>query len=155
MKKIIAILLAASMVVALAACGSSGGGSATTAAPAETTAAPAEETTAGGDASEAPAEETTAAEETTEAETEDLYADADKEVVVGIVADPGTFYPWPGFSQGGRNVWPMLFQTLLSDVRDPETGIITHYHAIMKDYEEISPTEYEVLRCWMLQEILS
>lgn len=134
MKKFIAIILAGLMVFSLAACG--GGSSATTAA---TTAAGGEEVT-----TEAAGGDETAAEETTEAETEDPYADADKEVVVGIIADPGTFYPWPGFSQGGRNVWPMIYQTLLSDVRDPETGVITHYHALMKDYEEISPTEYEI-----------
>lgn len=135
MKKIVALMLSLVMVLSLAACGSSGGGAATTAAPApaETTAAP-----AGGDETTAPAEETT------EAETEDPYKDAPKEVVVGIVADPGTFYPWPGFSQGGRHVWPMLYQTLLSDVRDPETGIITHYHALMDHYDEISPTEFEI-----------
>lgn len=137
MKKLLAIILAASMVLALAACGNNGQTPATTAADQGTE--PAVETQApeGG-------EDTTEAEVETEAETEDPYADTPKEVVVGIVADPGTFYPWPGFSQGGRHVWPMLYQTLLSDVRDPDTGDITHYHALMDHYDQISDTEFEV-----------
>ncbi len=131
MKKIVALILAALMVISLAACGGSE-------APAETTAAAGGETEA---VTEAGGE---TEEETTEAETEDPYADAAKEIVVGIQADPAQFIPWGGFSQGGRNIFPMLYQTLLSDVRDPETGDIQHYHALMESYEQTDDTHYTV-----------
>jgi len=93
MKRLIAVILAGVMVLALAACGNSGNTPATTKA---TEGAETEAVTqpAGSDETEAVTEAVT--EEETEAETEDPYADAPKEVVVGIVADPGTFYPWPG-----------------------------------------------------------
>ena len=143
MKKFIAVLLAAVMAFTLAACsGSSQNAQQATEAPAGNE--PATEAQAAADNKETQAAVQAETEAPTEAETEDPYADDAKEVIMGIVADPGTFYPWPGFSQGGRNVWPMIFQTLLSDVRDPETGIITHYHALMDHYDEISPTEYEI-----------
>ena len=136
MKKIIALVLAVMMAtVCLAACGNSS--SETTTPAAETKAA--EQTTASGN------DQTAAAEESTEEETTvDLYADSAKEVVVGIVADPEQFIPWGGFSQGGRNIFPMLYQTLLSDVRDPDTGDIMHYHALMKSYEQTDDTHYTI-----------
>lgn len=126
-KKVLSLALIAAMTMSLVACGGS--------KPATTTAAPAETTAAqGGEA----------AEETTEAETEDPYADCDKEVIVGITADPTTFYPWGGFSQGGRHIFPMIYQTLLSDVRNPDTGDITHYHALMESYEQKDDTHWVI-----------
>ena len=136
MKKFIAVLLAALMVLSLAACGSSSAKTETTAAEEKTTVAQAE--------TKAQAETEAVTEAETEAETEDPYADCAKEVVVGIQADPAQFIPWGGFSQGGRHIFPMIYQTLLSDVRDPDTGDITHYHALMESYEQEDDTHYIV-----------
>ncbi|MGI6072586.1 MAG: ABC transporter substrate-binding protein [Lachnospiraceae bacterium] len=126
MKKFLAITLAILMVLSLVACGDNGDKPGT-----DDPAVESSQPESGG-------------EETTEAETEDPYADCEKEIVIGIVADPATFFPWGGFSQGGRHIWPVLFQTLLSDVRDPETGIITRYHALMESYEQIDATTFEI-----------
>ena len=131
-KRLLALLLIAAMAMSLAACGGSGSAETTTAA------------SGGEEVTTTEASGGEEEEETTEAETEDPYADCDKEIVVGISADPTTFYPWGGFSQGGRHIFPMIYQTLLSDVRDPDTGDITHYHALMESYEQVDDTHWTV-----------
>ncbi len=121
MKKFLAIFLAMVMVFSLAACGDSDSDDTATSGSADSST----EQQAGG-------------------ETEDEYADVDKTVVVGISADPQTFYPWGSFSQGSRHIFPMIYQTLLSDVRDPDTGDVTYYHALMESYEQTDDTHNTV-----------
>lgn len=70
--------------------------------------------------------------------------DVEKKVVVGISADPSTFAPWEGFNQGVRHIFPMLYQALISDVRDPDTGNIQTYYTMITDYKKIDDVTYEL-----------
>ena len=135
MKKAISILLVCVLVLALAACGGTPANESGTGGTAATP-APASGGNSGSNATPAP--------ESGPSEAEDPYAGIEKEVVVGISADPATFYPWGAFGQGTRHIFPMLYQTLLSDVRDPETGKITYYHTLMDSYEQTGDTTYVV-----------
>ena len=136
MKRAISILLVIVMVLALAACGETPnandnpGNAANTNTNTNTNGSSGPTQSGGSDPNPAP--------------ENDPYAGIEKEVVVGISADPATFYPWAAFGQGTRHIFPMLYQTLLSDVRDPETGKITYYHTLMDSYEQTGDTTYVV-----------
>lgn len=120
MKKIVAMILALSMLLALCACGGPDNSVST------------KEPNANNNDSNI------------SAGNEDIYADVEKKVVVGIAADPTTFAPWEGFNQGVRHILPMLYQALISDVRDPNTGNIQTYYTMITGFEKTGELTYEV-----------
>lgn len=68
----------------------------------------------------------------------------EKTVTVGISADPVSWDPWAAFSVGRRNPVGMLYQTLLSQVTDPETGNVTNYYVMISGYDYLGDNTYRV-----------
>ncbi|MCD8023323.1 MAG: ABC transporter substrate-binding protein [Lachnospiraceae bacterium] len=70
--------------------------------------------------------------------------EAEKTVTVGITADPVSWDPWAAFSIGRRNPIGMIYQTLIAQICDPETGAFTSYNVMISGYEKISDDTYRV-----------
>lgn len=117
MKKIAALILALAMLFALSACG---------------------DNAAGNDPD--PANTSNTQQDSPSNSTPD--PGVERKIVVGIAADPSTFAPWEAFNQGIRHIFPMLYQSLISDVRDPETGNIVTYYTMITDFEQTSDVTY-------------
>lgn len=69
--------------------------------------------------------------------------DGDKTITIGITGDPA-WGPWASFTPGRRNTAGMIYQTLLSQVTDPDTGEVTIYYVMMSGYEKVDDNTYRV-----------
>ncbi len=133
--KVLALVLALALVMCfLGACGNKEDSSDASEAK-ETTSAAAETTQA--------VENTVSQGSDVKEEAEDDEYDGPKELTVGITGDPA-WGVWASFTPGRRNTANLIYQTLLSQVTDPDTGDVTIYYVMMSGYEKISDDTYRV-----------
>lgn len=127
MKKAVSLLLALVLILSLAAC------------------APSEQEN-DSEASTSEATQSSSNGEATQSSTDDKsnVTEADKEIVVGISADPESWSPWERFNNGRRDTMPMVYQTLTSDVINPETGKYETYYVMITGYEKVDDSTYEI-----------
>lgn len=128
LKSLIALLLALVMVLGLAACGNN---------TSEESNDPAETSTVNNNVGV----DINTGDKVVDEEDEEYTGD--KTITIGITGDPA-WGPWASFTPGRRNTAGMIYQTLLSQVTDPETGEVTIYYVMMSGYEKVSDDTYRV-----------
>lgn len=70
--------------------------------------------------------------------------DYNKELTVGLTADPKTWEPWAAFNNGRRDTMPVVYQTLTADIVDLEKSETNTYWVLASGAEQIDDNTYEI-----------